>query len=89
MNNISLKVGDLVCKKVPHLDKPIKIGVVIDTTNKGFFIHWTSVDNNYFMTKNDSIFAELNKSYLLGTHAYFYEQEHPFLQLLNSSYFDG
>ena len=81
----NFKVGDLVCKGVPHLEKPIKIGIVVEFTNEGFAVHWTSADENYFMTKNNSIFQELNNYYLLGTHYYLHEEDHPFLSLLNSN----
>ena len=80
-----IKVGDLVCKKVPHLEKPIKIGIVVDFTNEGFVINWISINENYFMTKSNSIFKELNNYYLLGIHYYLHEEEYPFLSLLNSN----
>jgi hypothetical protein len=79
------KVGDLVAKKVPHLEKPIKIGIVTESNSEAFYINWTYVDEEYFMTNNHSIFAELNNYYLLGTQTYFHNREHPFLNLLNSS----
>jgi|TARA_R110002020_G_scaffold31443_1_gene98003 hypothetical protein len=81
----NFKIGDLVCKKAPNLKKPIKIGIVVEFSNEGFIINWTSVDENYFMTKTNSIFQELNNYYLLGTHYYLHEEDHPFLSLLNSN----
>ena len=79
------KIGDLIAKKVPHLDKPVKIGVVVESDSDNFYINWTYADEDYFMTNNHSIFAELNKYYLLGVHSYQHYAEHPFLSLLNSS----
>ena len=79
------KVGDLVAKKVPHLEEPVKIGIVTESNSEAFYINWTYADKEYFMTNNHSIFAELNNYYLLGTQAYFHSREHPFLSLLNSS----
>tara|TARA_R110002074_G_scaffold66307_1_gene156837 strand:+ start:1201 stop:1452 length:252 start_codon:yes stop_codon:yes gene_type:complete len=81
----NFKVGDLVCKKIPNLNNPIKIGIVIKYTKEDFLIYWTSIDENYFMTKSNSIFSELNNYYLLGIHHYLHEDEYPFLRLLNSS----
>ena len=81
----NFKVGDLVCKKILNLNNPIKIGIVIKYTKEDFLIYWTSIDENYFMTKSNSIFSELNNYYLLGIHHYLHEDEYPFLRLLNSS----
>tara|TARA_R100000008_G_C3562613_1_gene157145 strand:- start:107 stop:352 length:246 start_codon:yes stop_codon:yes gene_type:complete len=79
------KVGDLVAKKIPHLEEPVKIGIVTESNNISFYINWTYIDKEYFMTNNHSIFAELNNYYLLGTQLHYHEKEYPFLSLLNSS----
>ena len=81
----NFKVGDLVCNKVAHLEDPIKVGVVIEFNKDGFAINWTSLNEEYFITKNNSIFEELNNYYLLGVHHYSHQEEYPFLKLLNSS----
>ena len=79
------KVGDLVCKRVPHLNEPVKIGIVTESNNEAFYINWTYVDKEYFMTNTHSIFAELNNYYLLGTQSYYHNKNYPFLSLLNSN----
>jgi hypothetical protein len=79
------KVGDLVCKRVPHLEEPVKIGIITESNSEVFYINWTYVDKEYFMTNTHSIFAELNNYYLLGTQLYKHKHEYPFLSLLNSS----
>ncbi len=81
----NFKIGDLVCKKIPNLKKPVKIGIVVEFSNEGFVINWTSINEKYFMTKTSSIFQELNNYYLLGTHYYLHEEDYPFLSLLNSN----
>ena len=79
------KIGDLVAKNVPHLEEPIKIGIITESNSKTFYVNWTYVDKECFMSNNHSIFAELNNSYILGTQLYHHEKEYPFLSLLNSN----
>jgi hypothetical protein len=79
------KIGDLVAKKVPHLNKPVKIGIIVDSNEYTFFVDWTHINEEYFMTNTHSIFSELNNYYLLGTQQYYHKENYPFLKLLNSS----
>ena len=38
------KVGDLVAKRVPHIEEPVKIGIVVESNDKTFYINWTYID---------------------------------------------
>jgi hypothetical protein len=61
------KAGDLVAQKVPSIDKPLKIGIVIDDCDQSMMIKWISFNKDFFMEKEGDIFEELNKTFILDT----------------------
>ena len=83
------KTGDLVAKKHPIDEKPLQTGLIICHDKESFTIKWTSFDRVFFMEKEGDIFAELNKTFLLGSERFFREKEEVSLYILNSSYDNG
>jgi len=80
------KVGDLVGIRNPQ--KPtnaIKTGIVVSTTKYNIIVQWTSYNRSFFMEKEDEIFEELNKTYLLSRQSYHRLNEKAALFLLNPS----
>ncbi len=80
------KTGDLVAKRHPTNEKPLKTGLIIYHDKESFTIKWTSFDKVFFMEKEGDIFTELNKTFLLGTECFYREKEEASLYLLNSNY---
>lgn len=64
---MNFKTGDLVAKKHPKKDLLLKTGLIISHNKDTFTVKWTSFDKVFFMEKEDDIFKELNKTFLLGT----------------------
>ncbi len=67
----SFKVGDLV--GIRHPQEPatiIKTGIIVDTTKYNVIVQWVSYSRSFFMEKEDEIFEELNKTYLLSRQSY-------------------
>lgn len=82
----SFKIGDLVAIKNPsQKNKFIKTGIVVNETEFNVVIQWVSYDKLFFMEKEDDIFAELNKTYLLSRQAYHRLNSNAGLCLLNPS----
>ena len=84
----NFKTGDLVAKKHPNGKTAIQIGLIIDDDAESFTIKWTSFDKVFFMEKEGDIFAELNKTFLLGMECFYREKAESLLYLLNSNYGD-
>jgi len=85
----NFKTGDLIAHRHPTEEKPLKIGLIICDDEETFTIKWTSFDKVFFMEKEGDIFAELNKTFLLGTECFYREKEEASLCLLNSMYLCG
>ena len=85
----NFKTGDLIAHRHPTKEKPLKIGLIICDDEETFTIKWTSFDKVFFMEKEGDIFAELNKTFLLGTECFYREKEESYLFLLNSIYICG
>ncbi len=83
MNNF--KIGDLVGLQHPSEHRIIKTGIVIYQGLDGFNVKWTSYDKSFFMEKEDVIFEELNKLYLLSTQYFKYNNAYTHLSLINAS----
>ena len=83
MNNF--KIGDLVGLNNPANNYPVKTGVITKDESRGFSVKWTSYDKTFFMEKEDIIFEELNKLYLLSLQHFKYEDAHIYLSLVSAS----
>ena len=80
------KVGDLVGIRNPQkTTSAIKTGIVVNTTKYNIIVQWTSYNRSFFMEKEDEIFEELNKTYLLSRQSYHRLNEKAALFLLNPS----
>jgi hypothetical protein len=84
----TFKTGDLVAKIHPAIKAPLQVGVVIQEELQTFVIKWTSYNKVFFMEKEEDIFGELNKSFLLDTVQVHRMNHEANLVLLNSSYND-
>lgn len=85
----TFRTGDLVAKIHPCTKKPLQVGLVISDSTIAFTIKWISYDKIFFMEKEEDIFEELNKSFLLSTVQVYRGNGEINLSLLNSSYTDG
>ena len=79
------KKGDLVGLNKVATNKNVKTGIVVNQEKLGFTVRWTSYDKNFFMEKEDVIFAELNKLYLLSLQYFKHKDAHAYLSLINAS----
>ena len=79
------KTSDLVGLNHPSNNKLIKIGIVINQEEVGFIVKWTSYDKSFFMEKEDVIFEELNKLYLLSLQYFKHKEAHTYLSLVNAN----
>jgi len=84
----TFKTGDLIAKTHPAIEKPLQVGLVIEHDDISFLIKWTSFNKSFFMEKEEDIFGELNKSFLLGTVQVHRSNREANLSLLNSIYSD-
>tara|TARA_Y100000593_G_C4288166_1_gene326760 strand:- start:1066 stop:1380 length:315 start_codon:yes stop_codon:yes gene_type:complete len=85
----TFKTGDLVAKIHPAIKEPLQVGLVIGDNETSFLIKWTSFNKSFFMEKEEDIFGELNKSFLLDTVQVYRTNREANLLLLNSTYSDG
>ena len=85
----TFKTGDLIAKVHPAIKKPLQVGLVIEHDDTSFLIRWTSFNKSFFMEKEEDIFGELNKSFLLSTVQVHRTNREANLLLLNSIYSDG
>jgi len=81
----NFKIGDLVGLQHPSEHKNIKTGIVVYQGSGGFNVKWMSYDKIFFMEKEDVIFEELNKLYLLSTQHFKYKSAYTCLSLINAS----
>ena len=86
---VYFKTGDLVAKIHHSVDKPIQIGLVISDNSDKFSVKWTSYNKFFFMEKEEDIFEELNKTFLLSTVSFKRGTGTQNLSLLSSIYSDG
>ena len=82
----TFKTGDLIAKKHPLIQKPLQVGLVISHDIDTFLIKWISFNKDFFMEKEEDIFKELNKTFLLDTVQVHRSNMEANLSLLNSSY---
>jgi hypothetical protein len=82
----TFKTGDLIAKIHPLIEKPLQVGLVINHDVNTFLIKWTSFNKEFFMEKEEEIFMELNKTFLLGTVQVHRMNLEANLSLLNSNY---
>lgn len=85
----TFKTGDLIAKIHPAIKQPLKVGLVISDNDRTFMVKWTSYNKYFFMEKEEDIFGELNKSFLLDTVQVHRNNTEANLLLLNSTYDDG
>ena len=83
------KTGDLVAKIHHSVDKPVQIGLVISDNSDNFLVKWTSYNKFFFMEKEEDIFEELNKTFLLSTVSFERGINTQNLSLLSSIYSNG
>ena len=79
------KKGELVGLNQAATNKNVKTGIIVNQEKLGFTVRWTSYDKNFFMEKEDVIFAELNKLYLLSLQYFKHTDAHAYLSLINAS----
>lgn len=84
----SFKTGDLIAQRHPNIKKPLRIGLVISHHEDAFLVKWTSFNKDFFMEKEEDIFKELNKTFLLDTVQIHRTNKGANLSLLNSTYTD-
>ena len=82
------QTGDLIAKQHPNVKNPLQIGIVIAVSPCTFTVKWTSFNKEFFMEKEEDIFAELNNSFLLDTVTVSRNDKGYNLSLLNSNYSD-
>ena len=85
----SFRTGDLIAHKHPNIKKPLRIGLVISHHEDTFSVKWISFNKDFFMEKEEDIFKELNKTFLLDTVQIHRTNTGANLLLLNSTYSDG
>ena len=83
------KTGDLIAQKHPNIDKPLRIGIVIEHCDDTMMIKCTSFNSDFFMEKEGDIFKELNKTFILDTTQIHRTNMGANLLLLNSIYNNG
>tara|TARA_R110002012_G_scaffold257656_1_gene437945 strand:- start:3996 stop:4247 length:252 start_codon:yes stop_codon:yes gene_type:complete len=83
MNNF--KIGDLIGLQFNSKSTLVKTGIVTNCNKDSFVVKWTSYDKIFFMEKDDFMFEELNKSYLLSSQLFSKGIAHIGLVLLNPS----
>ena len=84
----TFKTGDLIAKRHPLEQKPLQVGLVVDHDIDTFLIKWISFNKDFFMEKEEDIFKELNKTFLLDTVQVYRSSTEANLSLLNSSYYN-
>ena len=82
----TFKTGDLIAKVHPALNRHLQVGLVISHDTSTFMVKWISYDKVFFMEKEEDIFGELNKSFLLDTVQVHRANQEANLVLLSSSY---
>ena len=82
------KIGDLVAKKHPKNGSMLQVGIIIEDNPYDFLIKWTWYNKFFFMEKEEEIFEELNKTFLLGIKRVRREAIDKDLLVLNPTYFD-
>ena len=85
----TFKTGDLIAKIHPLVQRPLQVGLVISHDIDTFLIKWISFNKEFFMEKEEDIFKELNKTFLLDTVQVHRNNMEVNLSLLNSSYSNG
>jgi hypothetical protein len=85
---LNFRTGDLVAKRHPSLKLPLQVGIVICDDLASFTIKWTSFNKDFFMHKEEDIFKELNKTYLLDTVQVSRSAYGSMLYTLSSNYID-
>ena len=79
------KTGDLIAQKLPTMDELLRIGIVISDCSESIMVKWTSYNEDFFMEKEDDIFKELNKTFILDTTQIHRQNTRANLLLLNPS----
>ena len=79
------KTGDLIAQKLPTMDELLRIGIVISDCSESIMVKWTSYNEDFFMEKEDDIFKELNKTFILDTTQIHRQNTGANLLLLNPS----
>jgi len=85
----NFKTGDLIAQKHPKIKRPLRIGLVISHREDTFLIKWISFNKDFYMEKEEDIFKELNKTFLLNTVQVHRTNMGANLLLLNSIYSNG
>jgi len=78
-----------VAKFHHSVGRPIQIGLVVFDNSDAFSVKWTSYNKFFFMEKEEDIFEELNKTFLLSTVSFSRDDSRHNLSLLSSIYGDG
>ncbi len=79
------KTGDLIAQKLPTMGELLRIGIVISDCSESIMVKWTSYNEDFFMEKEDDIFKELNKTFILDTTQIHRQNTRANLLLLNPS----
>ena len=79
------KLGDLISKRHPQDGYMLKTGIIIISDQDSFLVKWVTYNKNFFMEKEDDIFIELNKLYLLSTQSVNRDNTGGCLYLLSAS----
>jgi hypothetical protein len=83
---LTFKTGDLIAKRHAAMGRPLQVGLIISANKETFTIKWTSYNKDFFMEKEEDIFEELNKSFLLNTVQVSRANTEANLTLLSSNY---
>ena len=70
-----IQLGDFVGQKHPNQDIYLKKGIVVESLEKSYVVHWLIYDKIFWMDFQDAAFEELNRRYLLTKMSYHRDQK--------------